>query len=107
MLALIPISAIVLLLVVPAENLRRLISYSSIDNPKNEEASESQEIRQYLLQKSVEFTISHPLVGVGPGQFDTYEGKFDLSQGMWRSTHNTFTQISSECGLPALIFYRL
>lgn len=105
MLALVPISVIVLLSVVPAENLRRLVSYSNMGNSQNEEANESQEIRQYLFRKSVEFTLSHPVFGVGPGQFPTYEGKYSGVHSMWRSTHNSFTQISSECGVPAFVFY--
>jgi O-antigen ligase len=107
MLALVPLSVIVLLSVVPAENLRRLVSYSNMGNSQNEEANESQEIRQYLFQKSVEFTLSHPVFGVGPGQFPAFEGQYSGTHGMWRSTHNSFTQISSECGIPAFIFYLL
>ena len=26
-------------------------------------------------------------------------------RGMWHETHNSYTQISSECGIPALIFF--
>lgn len=62
----------------------------------------SQMSRQYLLRRSVEVTLTHPLFGVGPGQFieatsgaDRKKGKHSAALG----THNSYTQISSECGL--------
>ena len=42
----------------------------------------------------------HPLFGVGPGNFEQVSG-------YWHVTHNAFTQMSSEGGLPALILYVL
>ena len=27
------------------------------------------------------------------------------TRGQWLGTHNTYTQISSECGLPGLLFF--
>jgi O-antigen ligase len=71
-------------------------------------AIESAESRKYLLKKSVELTLKKPFFGVGPGQFQNYEGREAIAehrQGNWHATHNTYTQISSECGIPALIFF--
>ncbi len=51
---------------------------------------------------------SHPLFGVGPDQFAaavSQEAAGDGQQVPWLGTHNTYTQVSSECGIPALIFY--
>lgn len=74
-----------------------------------EEARGSTEERWYLLKTSVVLTFQHPIFGVGPGQFEVAEneraGSMGLPRGAWHGTHNTYTQISSEAGIPALIMY--
>lgn len=68
----------------------------------------SAEARWALLLESVRITIQHPLLGVGPGMFPVAQDAGASRQGgrgMWRGTHNTYTQISSENGLPALLLY--
>ncbi|MEO8657026.1 MAG: O-antigen ligase family protein [Bryobacteraceae bacterium] len=75
-------------------------------------ALESTLSRQELFRASVDYTIKHPIVGVGPGMFSVARGtdgeKMDMGgAGMWKVTHNGYTQISSECGVPALIFFLL
>lgn len=75
---------------------------------EQQEAAESATMRAYLFKKSVQFTMEHPLFGVGADQFSNYEGKTSQTKGehgMWHVTHCTWTQVSSECGIPALIFY--
>jgi O-antigen ligase len=67
---------------------------------KPNEASDSAEQRQQLLMESLRVTAQHPLFGVGAGNFS-------IISGAWRVTHNTFTQVSSEGGIPALLFYVL
>jgi len=74
----------------------------------HEEALESQAARNYLFMKSLSFTVEHPLFGVGPDQFANYEGGTSVAEGRvgsWHDTHCSWTQISSECGIPALVFY--
>ena len=65
--------------------------------------------RKYLLERSIELTILNPLVGVGTGMFAVAENGFaqseGMSRGMWHDTHNMFTQVSSENGIPALILF--
>jgi hypothetical protein len=61
---------------------------------------DAKEARAELLVKSLVTTARHPLFGVGPGQFPSYTGT-------WRVTHNTYTELSSECGIPALILFLL
>jgi O-antigen ligase len=64
--------------------------------------------RLQLLRESVWITLHHPLVGVGPGMFQVAAAQRSEEQGqrgVWRETHNTFTQVSAEAGLPALICY--
>jgi O-antigen ligase len=60
----------------------------------------SAEARQQLFWRSVEVTKKHPLFGVGPGNFG------ELS-GSWHATHNSFTEMSSEGGVPAFVLYVL
>jgi O-antigen ligase len=76
----------------------------------HEEALESQEARTYLLKESIIYTLQHPVFGVGLGQFSNFEGKDSILAGKignWHETHNSFTQVSSECGLPGLIFFTM
>lgn len=67
---------------------------------EDKSAAASSQERQELLIKSLEVTAQHPLFGIGPGNFPIISGK-------WRVTHNSYTQLSSEGGLPALILYLL
>jgi O-antigen ligase len=71
-------------------------------------AIESQQERQVLMRKALHYTFLRPLTGVGPGQFMTAvwadehkEGKRSPALG----THNTYLEVSSECGLPAFFCY--
>lgn len=54
--------------------------------------------RQGLFWRSVEVTKEHPFFGVGPGNFE-------IISGNWHASHNTFTQMSSEGGLPAFVLF--
>jgi hypothetical protein len=67
--------------------------------------------RWALLKDSITLTLLHPVFGVGPGQFqpaqDQYSWAVRNHKGSWQVTHNTFTEISSENGVPALLFYCL
>ena len=91
--------------VLPSATLARL---GNLFGEEHEEAKQSGESRSYLFRTSLNYTMQHPLLGVGPGQFGDYEGNQRVAQGMignWHETHCTFTQISSECGIPALILF--
>jgi O-antigen ligase len=63
-------------------------------------AQASVEQRKELLIRSLEVTAQHPLFGVGPGNFG-------VVSGVWHVTHNSYTQISAEGGIPALLLYLL
>ena len=56
--------------------------------------------REQLFWRSVQVTKEHPLFGVGPGNFQVISGD-------WHVTHNSFTQMSAEGGVPALVLYLL
>lgn len=72
----------------------------SLRNSQGAEASGSAEQRKELLIESLKVTAQHPLFGVGPGNFE-------IVSGVWRVTHNSYTQMSAEGGIPAFLLYVL
>jgi O-antigen ligase len=58
----------------------------------------SAEARRELLRRSINLTIHNPIFGVGPGNFPA------VTQ-TWKVTHNTYTELSSEAGIPALLIF--
>jgi O-antigen ligase len=56
--------------------------------------------RQELFWKALAVTAEHPLFGIGPGNFNSVSGT-------WHDQHNSYTQLSSEGGVPALILFVL
>ena len=99
-----PVLAGVLMVTVPGANLKRLLTF---DQQQDNEAVASYEARRALLVNSIEATIHHPIFGVGAGQFGSFEGGKAIAEGHphsnWQQTHNTYTEVSSEDGIPALI----
>jgi hypothetical protein len=99
----------VLLVAVPRQSLQRLASFSADDSSAVLEAAGSTEARKYLLQKSVEYALHHPILGVGAGQFSWAEGTTEhvggTTHGSWQEAHNTYAQVASECGIPGLIIF--
>lgn len=62
-----------------------------------------------LLIQSIQMTFEHPLFGVGPGVFasaswDERKKSVGAGGGLLVS-HNTYTQISSETGIPGFILF--
>ncbi len=76
-----------------------------------QDATSSARARWALLRDSVKLTLLHPVFGVGPGMFDVaqdlYSRKTRGVRGLWQVTHNTYTEVSSENGIPALVLYML
>ena len=72
-------------------------------------AHSSTESRKALLKHSLIFTLRHPLFGVGAGMFvvadDAYMKTLGFHKGTWLGTHNSYTQVSSELGIPAFLFF--
>jgi len=56
--------------------------------------------RQDDLKRSIFLTLRHPIFGLGMNNFKLFS-----NQGL--ATHNAYTQVSSELGIPAAIFYVL
>jgi O-antigen ligase len=65
----------------------------------------SSEGRGGLLADSIEYTLERPLFGWGLGNFAVVRGNRMKTASAWYGTHNTFTQISSEAGIPALVLF--
>ena len=71
-------------------------------------ARSSQLARQELLRLSIAYTLSHPLLGVGMNEFGVAVDGDALRAGKrssWAGTHNSYTQMSAECGIPAALCY--
>ena len=74
-------------------------------------AMESADLRKDLLLASLRLTVRHPVLGVGPGMFSVANANYEeVTKGRsdynaWHDTHNTFTQLSCEDGLPGLLLY--
>jgi len=102
-----------LLALPPSTQHRFSLLFATPDTALNESAPDQASLasefqRQGLLKKSLDYTLAHPLFGVGPDQFATAvfgEASKEGEHVPWLGTHNTYTQVSSECGIPALIFY--
>lgn len=108
LLALLPVAVAGVIAIVPQGALTRIVSFSASEQNASEEALLSSQQRQYLLRKSIEYAFTHPIFGVGPGQFPNYEGtrnRYIGSHGAYHGTHNTFTQVASETGLPGLLLF--
>jgi O-antigen ligase len=79
------------------------------DNAMMDSAVASAAVRRDILRRSIILTFRNPLFGVGPGQFMVAEDSMERAEGRrkgaWIGTHNTFTEVSSECGIPAFLFY--
>jgi O-antigen ligase len=86
----------------------RTLFDDTISTEEDRMAVASREARSELLKQSVKFTIRHPVFGVGPGVFQHASVMDSGAQGkraLWRETHNMFTQVSSECGIPGFLLY--
>lgn len=103
-----PLAVAVLVAVVPRRTLQRITTFSEASG-FSDEAVASTESRRYLLRTSISYAIHHPLLGIGPGQFVSYEGQHSTIvrgvRGMWQEAHDSYTAVASECGIPAFLFY--
>lgn len=104
----IPVLALAAVPFIPSTAISRLGTLFSAETPQATEATESSEQRMALLVASIQVTLQHPMLGVGPGVFMDYQAdqaKQGGQKGLWHVTHNSYTQVSSECGLAAFLLY--
>ncbi len=69
----------------------------------------SSESREMLLWQAIRMSLVHPIVGVGPGVFgdvawDERKANLGVGGGLLVS-HNTYTQFSSETGIPGFLCF--
>jgi len=72
------------------------------------EALGSADARYALLIESLQTTMSHPFFGTGLGVYTDVAAREKELRGeraLWQVTHNMYTQISAETGIPGFILY--
>jgi len=65
-------------------------------------AEESTQDHLAVLDRSIAYTLENPVFGLGLGNFQVASGLQLGQPSAWMGTHNTFTEVSSEAGMPAL-----
>lgn len=68
-------------------------------------ALESKALRELALRYSIMYTLHHPIFGLGIGNFGIAFGTDVRSWNAWIGTHNMYTQVSSEAGIPGLVLF--
>ncbi|MDT4895767.1 MAG: hypothetical protein QOH25_844 [Acidobacteriota bacterium] len=86
-----------MLILLPGALVERLASTYGTGG-SDESALASAVSRQALLLRSIWMSLRHPLLGIGMGNFHTVSIHEQVS-------HNAYTQVSAELGIPALILY--
>ena len=102
----------VIITLLPRETFQRLATvvdaFSTRGGATGNEALDSAAGRHGLLLDSIRITFQHPVFGVGPGQFAQFRWNEGQDVGVrvgYLVTHNAYTQISSENGIPGVIFF--
>jgi O-antigen ligase len=83
---------------------------SDEDTVEAQMAIGSTQSRKYLFFRSLDITAEYPIFGAGPGLFPVAENgdaQLDGEKGAWHATHNTYTQYSSEIGIPGALLFML
>jgi O-antigen ligase len=68
-------------------------------------ADQSSYQRKVLFLRSIQYTLESPLFGLGLGNFAIASGTRTARSSDWMETHNTYTQMSSEAGIPAFLLF--
>jgi O-antigen ligase len=115
----VPVVLLVLVYLMPADMRMRFTTYfgeyrqydydpSNAAEMLRMSTIQSSESRRALLIDSLIITMHHPLMGVGPGNFAVAQDVLAKARGersSWHVSHNTYTQISSEMGVPGLLIF--
>ncbi len=92
----------------PPRITERFTTYLQASSAASAEAANSAVMRKQLFLRSLQLTFEHPVFGVGPGEFMDAEAIQAAQEGkraMWHYTHNSYTELSSETGLPGLCIF--
>ncbi len=104
-----PLALFLAVTFLPSQVLDRYRTILDEDRPTTtSEATASTETRKYLFRTSLQVTMDNPFTGVGPSQFANIEGETSREnrrQGAWQVTHNAYTQVSSELGIPGFLIF--
>lgn len=89
------------------ERMQTMLSSDSSGASSQDAASAamSEDSRLSVLLQSIEYTIEHPVFGLGLGNLEPARGNELNRPDAWIGSHNTFTEISSEAGIPALLLF--
>lgn len=79
---------------------------SKVEGEAAQSAAASSRLRHQKLMESIELTMRHPIFGVGMGVF--MPASVDIAnesghRGDWEVSHNSYTQVSSELGIPGIL----
>jgi len=94
----------------PQNLVDRFTTYFQADSSAAAEAAASAQFRKALFIRSLWLSIEHPVFGVGPGEFMDAEASEAAEQGkrgLWHYTHNSYTELSSETGIPGVTLFLL
>lgn len=108
------IVATVIFLVLPHSSIQRLGTItqaldSDDQGPGSDGPDSSVVERRDLMKDAIRMAVTHPVFGVGPGQFGQYRfNHYKRANGkpkVWFPAHNTYLQMASESGIAGLILY--
>lgn len=92
----------------PKSSLERFSTTFEDSEGASGEALESKEVRKETLIESIAVTFKHPFFGVGPGVYMDAVAGMRQEMGLrakWAVTHNSYTQVSAETGLPGFVMF--
>jgi O-antigen ligase len=87
------------------ERMQTVWSDSAPTTAAQASAEGSSNERREALMDSIHYTFEHPLFGVGLGNFAIERGTEAGTSSAWIGAHNSFTEMSSEAGIPGLILF--
>ena len=74
-------------------------------NEEEASAEMSENSRWEVLKRSLEYTIENPVFGLGLGNLAAANGNALRRPDAWIGSHNTYAEMSSEAGIPALLLF--
>jgi O-antigen ligase/polysaccharide polymerase Wzy-like membrane protein len=78
---------------------------SSSSGAEGASAVMSENSRWSVLMRSVDYSFENPVFGLGLGNLMAVNGNELQRPDAWIGSHNTFAEISSEAGFPALLLF--